>query len=82
MSNAVIELAEKIEALISGHPDAEEAETACSIAKELASLKAKRSLRPRISGRTNHSLPESATGEGDAANWLPAFTDQIVDKIG
>lgn len=56
--NPVFNLAEKIEALICEHPDPEEAEAACSLAKELASLRARRWLRPRIDRRINHGLQE------------------------
>jgi hypothetical protein len=57
-ANPVIELAEKIDALISEHPDPEEAEAACSLAKELSALRAKRWLRPRFERGANHSLQE------------------------
>jgi hypothetical protein len=69
MSDPVIKLAEKIEALINEHPDAEEAETACSIAKELAGLRARRSARP-IS--VNHSLHVESPYNRHPADRSPA----------
>jgi|HubBroStandDraft_1064217.scaffolds.fasta_scaffold29368_3 hypothetical protein len=74
-SNPVIELTEKIDALIRNHPDAEEAETACALAKELAGLRAKRSLRPRFERRANHSLQEPKASNGDSANGNPTLSD-------
>jgi len=76
--NPVIELAEKIETLICQHPDPEEAEAACALARELFSLKAKRWLRPRIDGRVKHSLQEQFPGNRDAADGNPALSDKAV----
>jgi hypothetical protein len=73
MENPVIELAEKIEALICEHPDPEEAEAACSLAKELASLRTKRWLRPRVTRLMNHGLQVQSFSNCDSADGNPTL---------
>jgi hypothetical protein len=51
---AILKLAKKISAIMSLHPNPEEAETACAIARELASLRTKQSSRIRVG--VNQSL--------------------------
>jgi hypothetical protein len=51
---SVLKLAKKITAVLNTHPKAQEAVTACSIATELAKLRAKLSLGIPI--RMNHRL--------------------------
>jgi hypothetical protein len=73
--NPVVELAEKIEALICEHPDPEEAETACSLAKELASLRAKRWLRPRVERLVNHGLQVQSASNRYTADGNPTLSN-------
>jgi hypothetical protein len=51
---AVLKLAARVTALLNEHPNAQEAEAACSIAKELASLTSQQSRGIPI--RMNHRL--------------------------